>query len=136
MIKVGPWLKIVISKMKMHQVKGKNFEVQKDKGQSTKPPTRMGNSLTAITLRRVVTYVSSDFTLFSNSKFDVRSYVTSTVNETLEEICLKCDYVMAGVLSGIMSDHVSDFSTVSVRSLVFYVKELQCYTPSKDKVQI
>ena len=34
----------------------------------------------------------------------------------MEEICLKCDYVMAGDLSGIMFNHVSDFSTVSLKS--------------------
>ena len=35
---------------------------------------------------------------------DVINFVTS-----LEEICLKCDYVMAGDLTGIMFNHVSDF---------------------------
>ena len=51
----------------------------------------------------------------------------------MEGICLKCDYVMAGDPSGIMFNHVSDFSTVSMKSLVFYVKER---TPLKDKIQI
>ena len=39
-----------------------------------------------------------------------------------EEICLKCDYVIAGDVSGIMFNHVGDFSTVSVKSSYFYVK--------------
>ena len=42
----------------------------------------------------------------------------------VEEICLKCDYVMAGDLTRIMFNHVIDFSTVSVKYLDFYVKVL------------
>ena len=51
----------------------------------------------------------------------------------LEEICLKCDYVVAGDLSGIMFNHVSDFATVSVKSL-FYMSNSS--TSPNDKVQI
>ena len=51
----------------------------------------------------------------------------------MEEICLKCDYVMAGDLTRIMFNHVIDFSTVSVKSLVFMSKSS---TLLNDKVQI
>ena len=50
-----------------------------------------------------------------------------------EEICLKCDYVMAGDLSGIMFNHVSEFPTVSKKSLFFMSNS--SISPS-DKVQI
>ena len=50
----------------------------------------------------------------------------------MEEICLKCDYVIAGDVSGIMFNHVGDFSTVSVKSSYFYVKLEKCPGISRD----
>ena len=50
-------------------------------------------------------------------------WLAGTVQQ-LEEICLKCDCVMAGDLTGIMFNNVSDFSIRSVKYLPFYVKEL------------
>ena len=69
-------------------------------------------------------------------QWTVETSVSTQKSNALRHNDRKCDHVMGGDQSGMMFDHVIDFSTVSVKFLGFYVKELHFiirYTVSERK---